>query len=1228
MLKESRHTGGNARGLLNSSGCGRGRWKYSFPSPVGCFAGSVVTAVVMTLLALSPYPSNVEAAAVTSPADTSATVSTVRTGGETPKDSLVGKEPSGPGGDVAGQAGKESPRREASTDTTIYRVSASSLKSVVKGGERVIELSGGVRIEHRTTTITSRRGTHYPDKRHTYLYEDVHVVDGTMETRSDVGEYIGDEDIVKMKGNVVLEDRGFKLLCDLGEYNRATRVAVFTGNLHIEDSTRVMYADTIVYDRNKDTAEAFGHVVLVDQVEDYSIAGTHAIYSNTTKTAVVDRRPILTYDLKSDEKGTVRSVWMKFDTQEKVGYAIENVRMKKGDTRAKCDSAVIFNDENRVELFGHAEATNGQSSMSGDRMVIYYNQDEVREVVLPDGGMLAQKPPEKSAWRERSWIAGDSINIYLSAEKVDSVKIVGSCKAMYYPAESEENKVSNNYSTGDTMYFRFADEELSYVRISGRASGLYKFMNLKERETIDSLSSTIDSSLVYRNFAREAESVSYKANVIEYFADSEEIVLSKMATVEYQDKSLSADRIDFNSRLDVLEAVGNPVLEEAGQKMFGDQMGYDMDSETGVVIDGSTKYEEGYYLGEELYKVGKDVLKVYNSTYTTCDLKRPHYSFRASKMKVYVNDKIVSGPITLYIGEIPIFYLPFFANSIRRDRHSGFLQPNFDIGINSREGRFIRGFGYYWATNDYTDFTLRGDFNENRSFRLHLGNRYKLRYVLDGSVDVNYYRDLSSKRNEWTFESRHSQTFSKSASFTSNLRFVSSDRAQIAMDQSEDTRRILDRKIYSSATFRKSWGGASLNLSATRNQVLNVSSPTQIRVSTTMPSFSLSLPRTSLWFGEKHPSGERGIWERFLSSIHFSPNLKAVRKTEESEARRKATLTAGSSAGFGRQARLLFLDISPSVNVRWDYLKVLYDEVNPEYQGTIYSSSSTNYKNEFALSFSSGLGTKLYGTFYPRIGPLVGVRHTINPSLSYSYTPKLTERQRENRSVSYSLRNVIDLKVLSGGKEVKKNGVITWNLNGGYDPDLPKDRRFSRISSSMRANPVNNLSMSLNNYYDPYEKKILSTDLSIGFSLGGSFSYPGEWKAEKRERIAAAEGMGKAGSPITAGGARSWTFRLNYKYSISGEGVMRRTTSSVDLGGQISITRGWRISYHGYYDIESRRFREQYYSLKRDLHCWQASFIHRRFGNDWSYYFQIAIKAHPEIMWEKGVRGLQSFMGF
>ena len=1127
----------------------------------------------------------------------------------------------------------------AASDTSLYRVSVQGpVTSTLEQGERVIYMEDGVRIDHATTTITSLRGKHYPDRRFIVLYDSVRVVDSTAVMLSDRGEYYGDGSTIILDGRVRFTDRGWRARCNRAAYNRTTRIALLTGEVRLADSTRTMYADTIYYDRDRETADAVGRVVLVDAAEDYSIAGAHGRYDRVRKEAVVDARPILTFDLGAKEQGTVTSRVMRFDIDRKIGTAEGDVQMVKGETRASCDSAVIFDAEGRAELYGEPKATNGSSSMTGQRMELWYNEDEVERVLLPETGRLMQAPGKGSPWREDSWIEGDSVSIYLSNESVDSVRIMKGAKAMYYPIEGEARKVSNNYSTGENMLFLFKEKELSYIRIAGQSTGLYRYVNLAPRETIDSVAAAIDSTLRFRSFNRASDRVKYSAETIEYFADNESIRLRGKAVLNYQDSGLEAERIDFNSRLNLLEATGSPVLEEGGQRMYGDDMGYDMDTEAGVVVDGSTKYGEGYYQGRDLFKVGKDVLKVYGSTYTTCEYAQPHYSFHADKMKVYINDKIVTGGIFLYFGKLPVFYLPFMVNSLRRDRSSGFIRPNFDIGMDSRDGRFIRGLGYYWATNDYTDFLFLTDFNEKRNLRLHLVNKYRLRYVFDGDVRFDFVRGLAPETNEWKIQANHSQTFSPTSSFSSTLDFVSSDNAQAAIDNSEDIRRYVDRKIYSSARFNKSWGGTSFNISANRDQKLNVSSPTETRVSATMPSFSLNFPRRSLWFGAKHPAGDRGVWERALGTIMFTPKIAATRHTEESEVRKLATFATGYGAGFSQQRNVGFVGIQPSVRLGWDYFKVLEYELAQEYQNPALGFARPADKSEFSMGLSVAGSTKFYGTFYPNVGPLIGIRHTITPAVSFNYVPKLTEKQRRSQSMSWSLDNAIDLKVKRGGQEAKENGVLMWSLGGSYNPELPTRDAFSNISSTMRLRLGNLISFNLNNTYDPRQGLVVSTNFSTGFDLRGGFSYPGTWSVPERERIVAAAGDEKTPKAPSAGpqtgfeGARNpgrWSLRVNYNISEYVQkylGREKRTVdSNVDFMGSVQLTRGWSVTFQSYYDIEARTFTQQWYSIDRDLHCWRASFKHRIFGDEWSYFFEIGIKAHQELKYQRGSEAFQTY---
>jgi len=124
---------------------------------------------------------------------------------------------------------------------------------------------------------------------------------------------------------------------------------------------------------------------------------------------------------------------MRFDIDRKIGTA-EGRADGEGETRASCDSRHLRRGGEGRALW-RAKATNGSSSMTGQRMELWYNEDEVERVLLPETGRLMQAPGKGSPWREDSWIEGDSVSIYLSNESVDSVRIMKGAKAMYYPIE-------------------------------------------------------------------------------------------------------------------------------------------------------------------------------------------------------------------------------------------------------------------------------------------------------------------------------------------------------------------------------------------------------------------------------------------------------------------------------------------------------------------------------------------------------------------------------------------------------------------------------------------------------------------------------------------------------------------------------------------------------------------------------------------------------------------------
>ncbi|HEX5132285.1 MAG TPA: putative LPS assembly protein LptD [Candidatus Krumholzibacteria bacterium] len=1146
-----------------------------------------------------------------------------------------------------------------------FRVTAekSSLRNI--GGENVLELTNNVVIVHGDVTLNADHGLSYSLQRITMLDGHVRVRQQGMTMTGREGEYRQNEDLAVLRKNVrIVDQTGWVITCDEARYSRRTGQAWLIGNVVGEDSASVLTTDRLLYMRESARAEAFGRVVITAKDKGLVVRGRHGVFDRIRGEGVVDREPELISGVDDPEPVNVVADTMRVYPDSSRATAYYRVRIIKGNTVTQCDSAMVYDDLKRVELYGSPIAKQANVTMRGEKMVAYYNEDEIYRVDVTGQSEIVDAARDSLVLDRDSRIRGKDMTLYLHGNGLDSLRVTGSASSEYFP--SNPHKVEANSVRGDNMFFRFGKEAIDYVDVAGKADGVYRYIDLDDDQTADSLRALVDTTLTYVPFAERADQVAYAAEHVQYYADKKQLVLHDTARVRYGDSELTGETITYYYDLQMLDADGSPTLNEGGQKLLGHRMDYDMDSKTGLVTEGSTRYEQGFYSGENMAKVGLNEMKVWNSWYTTCDLASPHYHFAAKTMKVYPDDKVFTGPIWLYIGKTPIFALPFLANSISRGRRSGFLRPDFEFGITGSSGRFIRGLGYYWATNDYTDFTFVGDFNEDRNWRLHVSNRYALRYHFNGNANFSYFRDMTDQSTEWTFESAHDQTLGDRFTLNANLRFVSSDEAPQSVNTIDDVNRYIDRSIRSTVSVRKSWETMGFSASASRTQNLSIVDPNSLKLDMTLPDVTLSIPSHSLYFGS-NASDAKGLWQSLLKGTRVSPSLSANRRVTEKIFENDDVTTGRAGLGFSSPQRVKFLTVSPSLSMnmvatRSSFQRDAHQEFSTALDGGIDTTfvsalDSTATESDFTWSMGGSANTNFYGTFYPHIGKLRGVRHTLTPSASYSYSPPRNGRPRQ-QSVSLSLRNSIDLKVAADRKvakgdtasageedELRKlSGVVIWNLNTSYDPDVSQDVAWGNIGSTFNTT-IAGANLSLNHSIDPYRFDILNTNATAQFRITGSHPFGRSSHVDVRELNVVAASDSADSSLVTPadfagggvefsqsgeqrGGAQElglqegrlpWSLSLGLSYN---KGATGNISSTMRIGWDVKLTDNWRIDYSTIYDIERLELTGQNFGITRDLHCWEMSFARQRLGDEWQYYFRVTLKAHPDLYGESGNRGL------
>jgi Tat protein translocase TatC len=351
---------------------------------------------------------------------------------------------------------------------------------------------------------------------------------------------------------------------------------------------------------------------------------------------------------------------------------------------------------------------------------------------------------------------------------------------------------------------------------------------------------------------RGYQATRYGADSATVFVQDERILLRGKALTERRGSMLEADTITYRSSSCLLDASGEPRLFDRGQVLVGHGIRYDTCLRRGIVSDALTNFTEGstvwFLRGNVAQDSSSSRIYAAKSEITSCDLPVPHYHFSGRQVKWVSRSVLVARPVVLYVRDVPILWLPFIFQDMRPGRHSGILIPQFgfnDLVRPTRSyNRQISNVGYYWAPNDYLDFTARLDWYSNRYVQYGVGGQYSwINRFVDGSVAYSK-QDQAGGASSTTVRWDHRQTFDLSTSLNLDLNYASNTAVirRNAIDPLLNT-----QQITSSVNFSKRYGWGTVTLGGNRRQSLSDGSVQQLLPALTVSPASIDLGSDITW---------------------------------------------------------------------------------------------------------------------------------------------------------------------------------------------------------------------------------------------------------------------------------------------------------------------------------------------------------------------------------------------
>ncbi len=774
-------------------------------------------------------------------------------------------------------------------------------------------------------------------------------------------------------------------------------------------------------------------------------------------------------------------------------------------------------------------------------------------------------------------------------------------------------------------------------------------------------------------------------------------------TIGYEKSQLTAENISFNWNTHTVIATGKkneegkidpkPVFQDADTKYIAEEIRYNLQSRRGKARKLFTTKDEALIRANQAKVDVESTYYADDVDFTTCNLAKPHYTIKVRNLKFVQGKRIASGPFQFYFEGVPtplgffygLFYLP-------TPKVSGIIRPN--IGEDGKKGFFLREGGYYFYFNDYIDLALKGSVYSKGHSDFQAESNYIKRYSFKGKLF--YKRAITShttetalqedKEKEWQFKWNHETTNNRISSLTAEVDIQSKSPRSNSLVTAYDPNK-LNAQTHSKVRYTRRFIGTPYAMNTSIAHSTDFSKKPSL-TNMTLPQFSVGTSPIYLfrWGSSVSKHWYEDIYIKHTSEFQNELTNKIEGKGSNSNDKEPIDFSWKNRKQIFKEGRYGFqhtfpietniklfnyFNLKPFVQYteRWYFKRRVYTG-----QNEAEFDLSTGFYRVWDYNMGAELQTTIYGThLFGEEATVQGIRHRIEPSLGFVYTPDFSEdsygyfqkvqtkqgekrynrfkdaiygtpKEKESALLTVKIDNVLEMKARdassSAGKSKKIPIFESLNMSTKYD-FLEDDFPLQDINLGARTRLLDNLiSVEYSTTLDPYfyrnRQKIAEYAWQHGQGLGTMTKYALKLgttlKSKNSDTRLSNEPGKKAGNKGLLGSSKNsespvavvdptkyvdfdlpWQLTLgyqqNYTYQIKED--IKKTARQVTMNGDFKVSQNWKIGFKSTYDLDKKELvgDDTQVSIYRDLHCWQMSIDWKPLAKVQSYQFSIGLKA-------------------
>jgi lipopolysaccharide assembly outer membrane protein LptD (OstA) len=695
----------------------------------------------------------------------------------------------------------------------------------------------------------------------------------------------------------------------------------------------------------------------------------------------------------------------------------------------------------------------------------------------------------------------------------------------------------------------------------------------------------------------------------EYDLTTGRYIASNNVVVTYGTAVLTANYATVNTQTGEVTADGRVRIQEAEQIWASEHVRYNFFTHQMTA--------EQFRTGQPpMFAEGKGLSgEVTNRTYvatdaviTSDDVAQPLVKVRAKRIKLIPGRKIEAYHATLYVGNIPIFYFPYYSRNLTE--HAGHF--NFLPGYRTAFGPFLLT-TYTWWLNEELDGAFHLDYRGKRGpgvgpdLNYHLGNW--------GSGTLKYYYTHDNEPDQDQLgvnipENRQRVWFSYESNPATNLYIKSLVRYETDLAVVRDFFEGEYRRDPQPDTFvevNKFWHNFSIDayVQPRVNEFLEtVERLPDIRLT----GYRQEIGATPLYYESESSAGYYKRAFAVNAGINGPPpglNYEAARADTYHQILLPETF-------FG------WLNVTPRVGGRFTY----YSEASgpgattdEQYRGVFNTGAEISFK---ASRLWPGVENKFF--------EVDGLRHIIQPSANYVFVPSPSVAPNQLPQFDYELPSLrllpIEFPDYNAIDSIDSQNAIRWGLH-------------NKLQTKRDGQVVNLVDW---NVYTDWRIKPRSDQTTFSDLYSDLYFRPRSWlgfESLVRYDIAGHDWrMSYTTINIRPNSVWSWSvghyfLRDDFSTSPLALGPGNNVLSSTMF---YRLNENWGLRMAHYFNARTGTMQEQSYSVYRDLRSWTAALslrVRQNVGGpeDYTVAFTFSLKAFPHYGQGGEATGAYSLLG-